>query len=191
MNQGIIRKIIIGIIIVTVIISFSVVFYKIVYRGSLSIDAQIIYNLGGPQPVARQNFYLLDTDPFLLNAEDKIIKERLKLLTEKEKGNYATAGVFLMMLKHAVENPQKADKSNKALLESVELSKVYWEPHLVQFAKTDFKGHAVFEKIRPGTYWLMGITETRANFTFWNLKVEVGFGENKLMLDQNNALYSK
>jgi hypothetical protein len=31
-------------------------------RGSLEIEAQIIYNLGGPQPIARQTFYLLDSD---------------------------------------------------------------------------------------------------------------------------------
>ena len=58
-------------------------------------------------------------------------------------------------------------------------------------AQTDFKGHALFEKIKPGTYWLMGMAETRAAFAFWDFKVTVASGENKLMLDQNNALYSK
>jgi len=31
-------------------------------RSSLEIEAKIIYNMGGPQPVARTSFYLIDVD---------------------------------------------------------------------------------------------------------------------------------
>ena len=41
------------------------------FRGSLEIEAQIIYNMGGPQPVARQTFYLLDVDPFTLYFQSR------------------------------------------------------------------------------------------------------------------------
>jgi len=162
------------------------------FRGSLAIDAQIIYNMGGPQPVARQTFYLLDTDVLSLKADDTKVKAKLdSAKDENEKLSLTMSAVLLAALKNAVENKEVAEKSGKTLLGAVELSKSYWEPHLVASTQTDFKGHGVFENLRPGTYWLLGMTETRAAFTFWNLKLSVGSGENKVMLDQNNAVYSK
>jgi hypothetical protein len=162
------------------------------FRSTLTIDAQIIYNMGGPQPVARQTFYLLDADLLSLKADDPKIKARLDSATdEKDKLSLTMSAMLLAALKNAVENQDMAEKSGKSLLRSVELSKSYWEPHLVQSMQTDFKGHGVFENLKPGNYWLVGMTETRAAFTFWNLKVSLARGENKLMLDQNNALYSK
>jgi hypothetical protein len=162
------------------------------FRSSLVIDAQIIYNMGGPQPVARQTFYLLDADVLSLTVDDPKIKAKLdSAKDENEKLSLAMAGVLLAALKNAVDNKEMAEKSGKTLLAAVELSKPYWQPHLVASTQTDFMGHGVFENLRPGTYWLLGITETRAAFTFWNLRLSLGAGENKVMLDQNNALYSK
>jgi hypothetical protein len=161
-------------------------------RSTLIIDAQIIYNMGGPQPVARQTFYLLDADLLSLKADDPKIKAKLDSVTdETEKLSLTMSAMLLAALRNAVENQDMAEKSGKSLLRSVELSKSYWEPHLVQSMQTDFKGHAVFENLKPGNYWLVGMTETRAAFAFWNLKVSLARGENKLMLDQNNAVYSK
>ncbi|HEX8491969.1 MAG TPA: hypothetical protein VF658_03950 [Pyrinomonadaceae bacterium] len=162
------------------------------YRASLVIEAQIIYNMGGPQPVARQSFYLLDTDPLSLTADDPKFKAKVDAAkNEDEKMNIQLSGVMLALLKNSIEKRDMAEKSGKTLLGTLELSKPFWEAHLVQSAQTDFKGHAVFENLKPGTYWLMGMTETRAAFAFWNEKISVGIGENKITLDQNNALYSK
>ena len=161
-------------------------------KTSLVIDAQIIYNMGGPQPVARQTFYLLDADPLSLTANDPKIKAKLDATKDdNEKLNLTMSGALLAALKTAVEDKGMAEKSGKTLLGAVELSKSYWEPHLVQSIQTDFKGHGVFENLQPGTYWLMGMTETRAAFAFWDLKIAPTLGENRLMLDQNNARYSK
>ena len=74
-----------------------------------------------------------------------------------------------------------------------ELLKKNKEPahHFVQVATTDFQGRAAFENIEAGDYWIMGATQTRADFAFWNYKVTVKPGENKVLLDQSNALYTK
>jgi hypothetical protein len=76
---------------------------------------------------------------------------------------------------------------------SIELLKRNKEtaPHFIQSVVTDFEGRATFENIKPGDYWVMGATETRADFAFWNHKVTIRPSENKALLDQNNALYSK
>jgi hypothetical protein len=151
-----------------------------------------IEDMGGPQPVARQTFYLLDTDPLSLTADDPKFKAKVDAAkNEDEKLSIQLSGVMLGLLKNALEKKDEAEKSGKTLLRTVELSKPFWEAHVVQSAQTDCKGQAVFENLKPGTYWLMGITETRAAFAFWDEKVSVGVGENKIILDQNNALYSK
>lgn len=161
------------------------------YRGSLEVEAQIIYNMGGPQPVARQSFYLLDTDPLLLNMDDPKYKARQGSLTDAQKQEQVGAVAMIGILRLRATNPQYADISDASLLKVVELSKSFWQPHLIQSAQTDFKGIASFENIKPGTYWIMGITQTRAGSAFWNLKVDVGVGHNKVLLDQNNAVFSK
>ena len=70
-------------------------------------------------------------------------------------------------------------------------SKPFWESNIVKTVQTDFKGQAVLENLKPGDYWLAGIAETRAGVAIWNYKVTVKAGDNKVLLDQNNALYSK
>ena len=56
---------------------------------------------------------------------------------------------------------------------------------------TDFEGRGLLTSLKSGHYWLMGITETRAAFTLWDVPIKLARGENALLLDQNNALYSK
>jgi hypothetical protein len=169
------------------------------FHGSLIIDAQIIYNLGGPQPVARQYFYLLDVDPMSLDENDDKYRAKIDSLKGQEREDLEkTAALFMSVKKllttlviNQANNKELEGRPPKELFSSLEMSKPFWESHIIQSVQTDFKGHAVFENLSTGTYWLMGITETRAAFTFWSLKVSVGRGENKLMLDQNNALFSK
>jgi hypothetical protein len=164
------------------------------FRGSLEIDARIIYNMGGPQPVARQTFYLLDVDPFTLRADDPKFKAKVDALTDKDQQmNLQLSGVMLMNLKLLSEkqNELKDESSLKKLLGTLEFSKPFWEDHIIQTVQTDFNGHALIENLTPGDYWLLAQTETRAAFTFWDLKVKVERGANKILLDQNNALFSK
>jgi hypothetical protein len=151
--------------------------------GSLQIEAQIIYSMGGPQPVARQTFYLLDTDlkEVARTGGDKEIKAEDKVAV--------TSIAALVALLYVAESGQPFKK--KAAMEAFIGSKPVWESHIVQTAETDFKGQAEFKNLTPRDYWIVGITETRSSVAIWNHKVTVKRGENKVMLDQNNALYSK
>jgi hypothetical protein len=150
--------------------------------GSLQIEAQIIYNMGGPQPIARQTFYLLDS------SWDQIVKSEFKAEDTSDKARLM-AGASLMALL-AVAN-SKVDLQKEPTIKAFLESKPFWEPHIIQTTQTDFKGQATFENLKPGDYWVTGITETRSSVAIWNYKVSVKLGENKAMLDQNNALYSK
>jgi hypothetical protein len=162
------------------------------YKGSLEIEAKIIYNMGGPQPVARQTFYLLDIDPFSLRADDPQFTAKMDAAkTEDEKKLLTLQSANFLLLKLAVEKKQMKEGSEKAFLGILEISKPFWEDHLIQSVQTDFNGQAKFNNLKPGRYWLIGMTETRAAFAFWNVSVSVGWGENKLLLDQNNSMYSK
>jgi hypothetical protein len=73
----------------------------------------------------------------------------------------------------------------------VEDSRPLWETHVIQSARTDAQGRAVFENLELGDYWLMGRTESVDGAAFWNQKLSVNRGENRITLDQSNALYMK
>jgi hypothetical protein len=150
-------------------------------QTNLSIEARIIYNLGGPQPVARTKFYLLDADPFSVKP------------AESPRNDLALTGCgILLLLKTAVDKPQMLEGKNaKTFLGSVEASRPCWEGHLVKETITDFEGRAQLDQIRPGKYWLLGMTETRSAFALWNVPLVLPLTETKLLLDQNNAIYSK
>jgi hypothetical protein len=161
-------------------------------KGSLHIDAQIIYNMGGAQPVARQKFYLLNKNPLILRADDPDFQQRMQnAKTEEEKNNLLMASAVFLLFAGAVTGAPIVEGKEKNFLGTVNSTRQFWEPYLVAETQTDFDGKAVFENLAHGEYWLIGQTETRAAFTYWNLKVKIDSGENKLLLDQNNALYSK
>lgn len=155
------------------------------HSASLNLEAQIVYTMGGPQPVARQDFYLLDVDPFLVKQEKQNTSSREEMIYALSVINW---NMFVEQVKLSAEREIPLDKK---LIPMVSNSQVFLAPHIVQTVQTDFQGRAVFEKLRPGEYWLMGIAETRSSAAFWNYKVTVNPGENKVLLDQNNALYSK
>ena len=130
----------------------------------------------------------------IFKADDPKFKAKVDAAkSEQEKMAIEITGVTLAMLKMLIERKDKlADGTKlKDFLGTLELSKPFWEGHIVQQAQTDFNGHAIFKDLKPGDYWILGEIETRAAFTLWNLKVNVKPGENKLLLDQNNALFSK
>lgn len=159
-------------------------------KGSFTIDAKIVYNLGGPQPVARQTFYLLDTDALSLTGDDPKYRATMNQLEGDAKTEIQLAAVLYLMFQKSLKEGFDEEKG-KALIPGWVRSKSFWEGHIVQTAQTDFNGHAEFSGIRPGVYWLTGMAETRAAFAFWNLKLEIGRGQGNLILDQNNAVYSK
>lgn len=164
------------------------------FRSSLEVEAQIIYNMGGPQPVARQTLYLVDRDVLSIRFDEPEVKAKQEQFkTDEEKTLFTMQGMNLLLLKMLVEkrNEIKDEKQLKEFLGALELSKPFWADHIVQTAQTDFKGKATFTNLKSGQYWILAITETRAAIAVWNHKVNLQSGENKVLLDQNNALYSK
>lgn len=177
-------------------------------KGTLAIEAQIIYTTGGPQPVARDTFYLLDSD-FLLNVKVPDMKGVRSLEEATKKMSPAENLKFTLDIAQAnkklqevarergVTLPnQQTDKegsvmSIKLIIEEWMMKNKDYAPHFIQTATTDFQGRATFENIKSGDYWIMGVTETRADFAFWNQKVSIKPGENKVFLSQENALYFK
>src|SRR5829696_2535450 len=129
--------------------------------ASLQVEAQIIYKIGGPQPVARETLLLLDTDIDKLPETQEALKDAQgELLIHKLK----RINFFL--------------NDGRNLLES----------HKVQSGQTDFKGQVTFENIKPGEYWVFGIAETRSEMKpmVWNVRTTVKAGENKLALSNDN-----
>lgn len=148
--------------------------------GTLSFQAGIVYRQGGPQPVARVEFHLLDDDleKILEGAglTGSYIKQNLGLVSK-----YAMARIYreTFVLLTAETEPENKDFLTKAQLAL--------QPHIKATVTTDFSGNAQFQPVPAGTYYVLGITETRGGFAIWNLKVEIKSGQNQITLDQNNA----
>jgi hypothetical protein len=152
-------------------------------KSEIDIEAQVIYNMGGPQPVARTTFYLLNADPFNL-PEDKSSDDDLMKVTSK---------AIVAALKTLVSDKSKGDKMGKDWWSGAFQSALKtWQPYIVKSVDTDFKGQATFDNIPSGTYWILGLAETRGGVALWSTKVEVGtWSTTRVLLDQNNAAYAK
>jgi hypothetical protein len=100
----------------------------------LSIEAGIIYKMGGNQPVARTEFMLLDQSLETVLREGGVSEGRTGVLSTY-----------------------------------------------------DFAGKAQFTDLKPGSYYLAGLSSTRKGFAIWNVPIEVKAGQNSVFLDQNNA----
>jgi hypothetical protein len=161
------------------------------FKNDLKIEAKIIYNMGGPQPVARQKFYLVSVDPMAIRGDDPKLKAKLDKLEGDAKNALLFQSMLLPLLKAGIEEKTIKEGKEKIFLNSFESSKDVWSDYLVAETTTDFDGKAVFKDVPNGEYWLVGQTETRAAFTLWDLKIKTPINEEKLLLDQNNALYSK
>lgn len=136
--------------------------------GNLTIQAGIVYRMGGPQPVARAQFYLLKRDlADILSAAGLRPDKNMNIVQTfgfaaryQALSNYAR---FYQMASQAIQ------------------------PNVVATVTTDFTGIAQFVSIPAGSYYLMGYTQTRGGFALWNLPVGVTTGHNSIVLDQNNA----
>lgn len=160
-------------------------------RGKIKLEAQIVYNMGGPQPVAQQSFYLLKSDlKELLRQSVTQNLDKSKSSSDREV-NFLAVTLVLLYLTGAGQAVKDSSANIKPVIDAFNTSKPAWESAIVQSAKTDFKGVATFENVPAGEYWITGITETRGGFALWNHKISVTRGENEVVLSQNNAVFSK
>ena len=154
-------------------------------RGSLLIDAQIVRPSGETQAVAYETFYLLDSDMIMLAM---VKGNEGSPVRDKVYSEHPNLGMVAQVMDARRRN---AYSLGAEVIPFVEQSRPLWEPHVIQSSQTDAQGRAVFKNLKPGDYWLMGRTEAAGGAAFWNQRVSVGRGDNKVMLDQTNALYMK
>lgn len=152
-------------------------------RGSLLVETQIIRPSGETQAVARETFYLLDADMIMLAMIEGNASSPLR---EKVYREHPQLGMVAQVMD---ARRRSAYSLGSEALPFMENSRPLWEPHVIQSAQTDAHGRAVFKSLKPGDYWLMGRMEAGGGAAFWNQRISVSRGANKITLDQNNALF--
>jgi len=137
-------------------------------RGTLSVEAGLIFKSGDVKPVARVEFHLLDADlkDILSGANLKPeIRTNLDLIT-----------TFAFALSYQDLYQDTFQKSITAI-----------KPHVVSSTTTDFQGKARFPAVKGGNYYLYGFTKAGNSSVLWNLNVSIKGGQNSITLDNNNA----
>jgi hypothetical protein len=130
---------------------------------SIKIKAAIVYKMGGPQPVARTTFYLT--------------KESLVSLARKA-GKDERIGVIGAMV-----NWESQIYGNSKTFDN------FVKPAAITSVTTDFEGNATFKNVADGTYYLIGVTQTRSGVAIWNMPVTPS--DETILVDQNNAAYTR
>lgn len=135
-------------------------------KGTLNMQAGIIYKIGGNQPVGRVEFHLLDEslEKILLDCGIKPKKDSTAV------SEYALSVAF--------------PDSKESILGQ---AKICLMPHIKETVTTDFDGKAKFQAVKAGKYFVMGATSTRGGYVIWNLPVEIKVGENSIILGPDNA----
>jgi hypothetical protein len=150
-------------------------------RGHLLIETKVSPDASAPQAAIKSTFYLLDTDMMTLAAAgDKNGDLREKVFRENPQ---------LENLAGIMNARRRAAYSlGPDVVPFIEQSRPLWEPHVIQSVEADSTGGARFQDLKPGDYWLMGRRDWSDGVDFWNMRVTVKRGENRLMLDKTNAL---
>lgn len=137
--------------------------------GTLAVEAAILYKMGGPQPIARVEFSLLD------KSLDQILSEAGGVPDD----NKGMVSMYGFSLKYSSMEPR--------FQRFLQIGLPAVKSHTVAIATTDFSGKTEFTNIKPGTYWITAYTSTRGGFAIWNLKVNVPPGPSKVFVDSENA----
>ena len=149
-------------------------------KGTLSLEAGLVYRSGDVKPVARARFFLVNQNP-------GIILQRGGLYTPSVGGigggstdpSKLALAVGMALAYMDLELPEQ----QRFLLSALETL----TPHIVESLQTDFSGKAEFSPHSTGSYYLMGVTKTPRGLSFWNVRIELRPGSNQIMLDQDNA----
>ena len=141
--------------------------------GKLLIEAAIVYSLGGPQPVAREDFLLLKKDASEILREVGVTGDN----PQNQMQNLTGSMVLVRFDKKAEE---RMNAVNAAIQSQV--------AHKVM---TGFDGKAQIDNLPVGSiFYVYAVTPTRGSgYCIWNLKTEIKAGDNHLILDQKNAVY--
>lgn len=148
-----------------------------VKKGSVDVEAGLVFNSGDVKPVGRATFYLLTEDPSKiiltqphLDAHNTDIGRFGRTETLDKWSMY---GAVLYM--DGSLSPTFAIAVKRAL-----------DGAAVGQTTTGFDGKATFADIPAGDYFLFGYYKIGKQTTYWSLPVTVKAGSNKVILDNNN-----
>jgi|GEM_PF-2937215 hypothetical protein len=136
-------------------------------KSVLNLEVGIDYKYGGVQPVARQEFYLLNADlNELLGGTNERSKIRLWELTSFVDGSWG----------------EKSEKNRADLTEII-------RTHTTAKATTDLHGKLTFAPAVPGSYYILGWSTNRTEhqLIIWNYRVDLKPGVQNVSLSSSDS----
>lgn len=130
-------------------------------KGTVVVDAKISTKTGSIQPVRNEKFYLLDKD----------LEEILDDANIDDETGAGLRNAFGM----AILYPDRYGDTKQKALSNI-------GKHTKYSALTDSNGKASIKDIKPGSYYLFGITKTKTGFAIWSSPVVITPGQNVLNL---------
>jgi hypothetical protein len=138
----------------------------------LNLEAAIVYSVGGAQPVARTDFFLLDK-----SLPDVLRDAGLRAGQRDAESNARLRQKFPSMPDFSRASPPRADTDDN-LLSDFGLAAKYPEnspqflatainaikQHTTTTGTTDFTGKVELARIKPGEYYVLGLAQTRKGF---------------------------
>ncbi len=156
--------------------------------STVQVEAAVIFQNGDIVPVARTNFYLIDTDlNKVLNtpemrqiALDDAINKYKDLPAGRE---FAVSHMNREQLAGLLERMQNSYYENYSRQATEAVSKTFKFQTV-----SDFQGKAELKDVSAGKYFLLAMFKIRGKFFAWQVPV-VASGETvKIILDSNNRL---
>lgn len=146
-------------------------------KAALVIEAALVYRNGDVKPVARVEFLVLDASLAAILTDARLaLPQSLDLLTS-DKGEQ----MVISYGKAALGAPGYESFFSRA--------NDVIKPHIIASARTDFQGKAEFEKLPAKSCYIVAASRAGRSWIVWNAKTELKVGQNKILLDQNNAAF--
>lgn len=155
-------------------------------KGTLSVEAGLVFNSGDVKPVARVNFYLL-------NDNLEAILSKAGIEPHQTIDPKASRGALL----GGINAPQKAvsfvesyaiwSSSPDLYDDKLQQSQEALKSHIIATMTTDFSGKGDFSQVKAGNYYLMGVGGTGKQAVLWNMPIEIKAGKQSVILDNKNA----
>lgn len=146
-------------------------------KAALVLEAALVYRSGDVKPVARVEFFVLDASlATILTDARLVLPESLDLLT-RDKGEQMVIGYGKAML--------NAPGYDSFRLEAQRALK----PHIVGVLQTDFQGKAELANLPAKPVYLVAASRAGRSWIVWNAKTDLKPGQNRILLDQNNAAF--
>jgi len=158
--------------------------------STVQVEAAVIFQNGDVVPVARTNFYIIDTDlNTVLNtpAMKQIAIDDAKKRNERTKLEglleYQIKLINIQSLSILLARMQDNTYENytKQAIEAVNKTIKY---QMV----SDFQGKAELKDIPAGKYFLFAMFKVRGKFIAWQVPIEANGETVKIILDSNNRL---